>query len=163
RARLRGLIGDKPTAAVDGTGLDSRHAPRHYARRKSKRFRRRRYVLLTVACHTESHLLAGAEGRARPTNEAPSFTPVIHQAPSHPRWGRAPGGAAYAAEPPHEKCRDDHRIRATLIPLNRRGRKWPQTSYRRQRRRRFHRRQYGQRWQAESAFSRHQRLLGAAL
>jgi transposase len=29
--------------------------------------------------------------------------------------------------------------------------------------RRFHRRKYGQRWQAESAFSRHKRLLGPAL
>jgi hypothetical protein len=33
----------------------------------------------------------------------------------------------------------------------------------RQMKRRFHRRKYGQRWQAESAFSRHKRLLGPAL
>jgi hypothetical protein len=30
-------------------------------------------------------------------------------------------------------------------------------------RRRFHKRKYGQRWQVESAISRHKRLLGAAL
>jgi transposase len=29
--------------------------------------------------------------------------------------------------------------------------------------RRFHRRKYGQRWQVESTFNRHKRLLGAAL
>jgi transposase len=29
--------------------------------------------------------------------------------------------------------------------------------------RHFHRRKFGQRWQAESAFSRHKRLLGTAL
>ena len=64
-------------------------------------------------------------------------------------------------------------MRATVIPLNRRGqgRKWPKTKYRRQMVKRFrkkpkgsrHTRVYGQRWQAESAFSRHKRRLGSAL
>ena len=64
-------------------------------------------------------------------------------------------------------------MRSTVFPLNRRnrGRKWPQTRYRRQMVRRFrkkprgsrHRRVYGQRWQAESGFSRNKRLLGSAL
>jgi len=52
-----------------------------------------------------------------------------------------------------------------------RGRKWPQTKYRRQMVKRFrkkprgarHRRVYGQRWQVESAFSRHKRRLGSSL
>jgi hypothetical protein len=71
RARLRGLIGAKPTAAIDATGLDSHHASRHYGRRLAKRLRQRRFVLLTVACHAESHLLAAAEVRVGPTNESP--------------------------------------------------------------------------------------------
>ena len=151
---------------MDGTGLDSRHASRHYARRcSSKRYRWRRYVLLTVACHTQSHLLAGAEVAVGPTNESPHFTGVIDQAAAHARWDRVLGDAAYDAERHHEQCRDDYRIRSTVIPINRRGRgrKWPRSKYRRQMRRRFHRRKYGQRWQAESTFSRHKRLLGAAL
>ena len=69
-------------------------------------------------------------------------------------------------------CRQDLGIRATVIGLNRRGRrKWPKTKYRRQMVKRFrkkprgsrHRRVYGQRWQAESAISRHKRRLGSAL
>jgi hypothetical protein len=151
---------------VDGTGLDSRHASRHYVRRRSsKPYRSRRYVLLTVACHTRSHLFAGAEAALGPTNESPHFAGVIDQAVAHARWDRVLADAAHDAEPNHELCRDDYGIRSTVIPLNRRGtsRKWPRGKYRRQMRRRFHKRVYGQRWQAESAFSRHKRLLGDAL
>jgi Transposase DDE domain len=73
--------------------------------------------------------------------------------------------AAYAAEHNHELSRRDHAIRSTVIPVNRRrsDRKWPQSKYRRQMRRRFHKRKYGQKWQVESTFSRHKRLLGVAL
>ena len=159
---------------MDGTGLDSRHTSRHYARRnKSKRFRQRRYVLLTVACHTESHLLAAAEVRVGPTNESPLFADLIDEATRHAPWDRVLADAANDAEENHRLCRADWQIRSTVIPLNRRagGRKWPKTKYRRQMVKRFrkrrrgarHRRVYGQRWQVESAFSRHKRLLGAAL
>jgi hypothetical protein len=158
---------------VDGTGLDSRHASRHYARRLGKRFRMRRYVLLTVACHTESHLLAAAEVRVGPTNESPLFAELIDEAARHAQWGRVLADAAHDAERNHRVCREGWGIRSTVIPLNRRahGRKWPKTRYRRQMVKRFrrkrrgsrHRRVYGQRWQVESAFSRHKRLLGAAL
>lgn len=53
RARDLGLIDAQPTAAVDGTGLESRHTSRHSARRRNtSRYRWRRYIQLTVACHT---------------------------------------------------------------------------------------------------------------
>ena len=42
-------------------------------------------------------------------------------------------------------------------------RQWPTTFYRRQMKRRHRRTGYGQRWQAESAFSAQKRLLGSAL
>ena len=159
---------------MDGTGLDSRHTSCHYARRnKSKRFRMRRYVLLAVACHAESHLLAAAEVRVGPTNESPLFADLIDEATRHAPWDRVLADAANDAEENHRLCRADWQIRSTVIPLNRRagGRKWPKTKYRRQMVKRFrkrrrgarHRRAYGQRWQVESAFSRHKRLLGAAL
>ena len=151
---------------MDGTGLDSRHASRHYARRnQSKRFSMRRFVLLEVACHTESHLLAAAEVRVGPTNESPLFTDVLDEATRHARWDRVLADAAPEAAPNHRLCRQYWQIRSTVIPLHRRGhgRKWPKTKYRRQMKRRFHRRVEGQRWQVASAFSRHKRLLGSAL
>jgi transposase len=88
-------------------------------------------------------------------------------------WDRVLADAAFDSEAHHRYCRHDLGVRSTVIPLNRRnrGRKWPKTAYRRQMVRRFrkkpkgsqHRRVYGQRWQAESAFSRHKRRLGSAL
>ena len=160
--------------ALDATGLDSRHASRHYARRnKSKRFSMRRFTLLAVACHTESHLIAAAEVAVGPTNESPFFEDLVGEAGQHALWDRLLADAAYDSEANHAVARDCFEVRSTVIPLNRRGhgRRWPQTKYRRQMVRRFrrkpkgsrHRRVYGQRWQAESVFSRNKRLLGAAL
>ena len=80
-------------------------------------------------------------------------------------WDRVLGDAGFDSEANHRLCREQLGIRSTVIPINKRrlGRKWPATTYRRQMKRRFHKRKYGQRWQAESAFSRHKRLLGPAL
>jgi len=158
--------------ALDATGLDSRHASRHYARRnQSKRFAMRRFVLLEVACHTESHLLAAAVA-VGPTNESPFFDDLVGEAGQHAVWDRLLADAAYDSEAHHATARF-FGLRSAVIPLNRRGtgRRWPRTRYRRQMVRRFrrkpkgsrYRRVYGQRWQAESVFSRNKRLLGAAL
>src|SRR5205085_5947990 len=97
RARLRGLMGEKPEAAIDGTGLDSRHTSRHYARRLGTRYRQRRYVPLAVACHTQSHLIAAAEVRVGPTNESPLFEPLLDEAIRHARLDRVPADKAYDA------------------------------------------------------------------
>jgi transposase len=88
-------------------------------------------------------------------------------------WDRLLGDAAFDSEENHRLCREDLEVRSTVIPLNRRnqGRKRPQTRYRRQMKRRFrkkprgsrYKRVYGQRWQVESAFARHKRLLDSAL
>jgi transposase len=80
-------------------------------------------------------------------------------------WDRVLGDAAFDSEANHRLCREQLGVRSTVIPINRRGqgRKWPQTKYRRQMQRRFFKRKYGQRWQAESTFSRHKRRLGSAL
>ena len=159
--------------ALDATGLDSRHASRPYAcRNKSKRFSPRRFTLLAVASHTQSHLIAAAEVAVGPTNESPFFDDLVGEAGPHALGDRLRADAAYDAEAHHEAARF-FGIRSAVIPLNRRGtgRKWPQTRYRRQMVRRFrkrprgsrHRRVYGQHWQAESVFSRNKRLLGPAL
>jgi len=174
RARLRGLIGDKPELALDGTGLDSRHASRHYVRRnKSRRFAMRRFTLLAIACHTQSHLIVAAEVAVGPTNESSFFADLVGEAGQHAVWDRLLADAAYDSEDNHAVARDTFDVRSTVIPLNRRGhgRRWPRTKYRRQMVRRFrkkprgrrHRRVYGQRWQAECVFGRNKRLLGPAL
>jgi Transposase DDE domain len=172
-AQDRGLIGEGPTAAVDGTGLESRHTSRYFFKRSGRRHTSRLWTKLTVATHTASHFFAGASVSPGPSNDSPQLPRVMAQASLVVAWDRVLADAAFDGEENHRYCREDLRVRATVIPLNRRGRgrKWPKTRYRRQMVRRFrrkprgsrHRRVYGQRWQAESAYSRHKRRLGSAL
>lgn len=89
------------------------------------------------------------------------------------RWDRVLADAAFDAEHNHRLARDRLGVRATVIPVFRRGGGPGPVGgrYRSQMVRRFrpkpqgsrHTRVYGQRWQVESAFSRHKRRLGSAL
>jgi hypothetical protein len=167
------LIADKPTAAVDATGLESRHTSRYFFKRAGRKHNSRLWTKLAVACETRSHFLTAAAVSLGPANDAPQLRPVMAQAALRVGYDRVLADAAFDSEESHRYCREDLGVRSTVIPLNRRnrGRKWPRTRYRRQMVKRFrkkpkggrHRRVYGQRWQAESAFSRHKRLLGPAL
>lgn len=169
----RGLIGEKPTAAVDGTGLESRHTSRYFVTRSGRQHSSRTWTKLTVVCDTASHFLTGATVTPGPSNDSPQFRPALALGSVAVRWDRVLADAAFDSEAHHRYCREHLRVRATVIPLNRRsrGRKWPKTKYRRQMVKRFrkkpkgsrHTRVYGQRWQAESAFSRHKRRLGSSL
>ena len=169
----RGLIGDRPTAAVDATGLESRHTSRYFFKRAGRKHSSRLWTKLTLACDTASHFVAGATVSAGPSNDSPEFRPVMAQASLAVDWDRVLADAAFDSEAHHCYARDELGIRSSVIGLNRRGRgrKRPKTKYRRQMARRFrkkprgsrYRRVYGQRWQAESAISRHKRRLGSAL
>lgn len=166
----RGLIGDKPTAAVDGTGLESRHTSRYFARRSGAEHAT--WTKLTVAVDTASHFFAGATVTTGPSNDSPQFRPVLAQASLAVGWDRVLADAAFDSEAHHAYAREDRGIRSSVIPINPRGHAGePGGKYRRQMARRFapkpegsrSKRVYGQRWQAESAFSRHKRRLGSAL
>lgn len=158
---------------MDGTGLESRHTSRYYFKRAGRKHSSRLWTKLTVAVDTATHFLAGSAVTTGPSNDSPQLPPVMTVASLAVRWDRVLADAAFDAEEHHRFCREDLRVRSTVIPLNRRsqGRKWPKTTYRRQMVKRFrkkpegsrHRRVYGQRWQAESAISRHKRRLGSAL
>lgn len=169
----RGLIGDWPTVAVDGTGLESRPTSRYDFKRAGRTRSSRLGTKLTVAFDTRSHFLARASVTPGPSNDAPQFTQVLTLAALAVTWDLVPADAAFDAEGHHRYAREDLGVRATVIPINRRarGRQRPKTKYRRQMVKRFRKkpkdsrskRVDGQRWQAESAFSRHKRRLGSAL
>jgi hypothetical protein len=166
RARALGLIDERVEAAIDATGFESRHASAYYVdRRGYQPFRRLRWPKLTVVCHTRSHLLAGAVVGRGPSNDSPQFAEAVTQAVSHAALDRLLADTAYDGEHNHRFAREVLGIRSTVIPLNARrsGRKWPRSRYRRQMKRRFHRRVYGHRWQVESAISQNKRRLGSAL
>jgi hypothetical protein len=135
------------------------------AKRSGQKASAQSWVKLTVACDTASHFFTAATVSLGPSNDSPQFRPAMQQAALVVAWDRVLGDAAFDSEENHRLCREDLGVRSTVIKLNRRnrGRKWPKTRYHRQMKRRFPRRTYGQRWQAESAFSRHKRRLGSAL
>src|SRR5438128_782904 len=83
--------------------------------------------------------VAAAEVRRGPTNESPLFAGLIDQSAGPAPWDCVLADKAYDAERNHELARRQSFIRATAIPVNRRGhgRKWPRTKYRGQMRRRF--------------------------
>ena len=165
RAQDSGLISAQPEAAIDATGLDSQHTSRYYFVRSGKKHSARLWTKLTVVCDTASHFFTSATVSTGPSNDGPQFAPAMRKASLAICWDRVLADAAFDSEENHRLCRDELGVRSTVIPINRRrqGRKWPKTKYRRQMKQRFHCRKYGQRWQAESAFSRHKRLLGPAL
>jgi hypothetical protein len=172
-AQNRGLITDAPTAAVDGTGLESRHTSRYFFKRAGRKHSSRLWTKRTVASDTRSHFFAGATVAAGPSNDSPQLRPVMVQASLAVTWDWVLADAAFDREDHHRHCREDLGVRSAVIPLNHRGhgRKWPKTRYRRQMVKRFRKKPKGagtggcsaQRWQAESAFSRHKRRLGSSL
>jgi hypothetical protein len=76
------------------------------------------------------------------------------------------GDKGYDAEHNHRLCREELGIASTIIPARRNvngTRQWPSTPYRRGMKLRSAREGYGQRWQVESAISRHKRIFGSSL
>ncbi len=160
------LVDERPELSVDATGLESRHRSRYFVWRQGKRHRREHWPKLTLATHTQSHLVAGALATVGPSEDSSQFEPVTRQAARRlGRIDRLLADSGYDAEANHVLARQHLGIRSTVIALNPRGhgRRWPQTRYRRQMKRRFHRRRYGQRWQGESVNSRIKRRLGSSL
>jgi len=164
-AKSIGLLDEHPDAAIDASGLESRHTSQYYVHRKgSKRFLRYHWPKITVVCDTKTHLFAGCIVSRGPSNDSPEFAPVVIQASQFVQFYRLLADAAYDGEHNHRLCREQLGIIETIIPLNiRRSRRWPKGKYRRQMKEHFDKEQYNQRWQVESAISRNKRLLGSAL
>jgi hypothetical protein len=127
--------------------------------------RQRAWSKLTAVVHIGSHLILGAVPGVGPSQDSPDFAPAVRQAAALPALDTALADAAYDAEHNHRLCREECRMRRSVIALNPRntGRRWPRTPYRRAMRRHFPRTLYHQRWHAESGFSQHKRRLGSAL
>jgi transposase len=153
-------------AAVDATGLETRHVSTYFGlRRGGSGHRQRAWPKLTAVVHTHSHLILGAVPSVGPSQDSPDFAPAVRQATALLAFEAALADAAYDAEHNHRLCREECGMRRSVIALNSRnaGRRWPKTPHRRAMRRHFPRALYHQRWHAESGFSQHKRRLGSAL
>ena len=157
RARAAGLIDASPLAAVDATGLETRHVSEHFGKRRGEGkglgHRQRAWPKLTAVLHTHSHLIVGAVTGIGPSQDSPDFAPAMRQAASIMTFGTVLADAGYDAEHNHRLCREELGISRSVIALNRRntGRRWPKTPHRRALRQRFPRVLYHQRWHIEMA------------
>jgi hypothetical protein len=158
-----------PLAAVDGTGMESRHVSRYYVKRRSKTgtgtqettYSKYPKVVLVTDCRT--HLVLAAVPGRGPASDLVLFKAALRQAVGRARIGTLLADADFDGEWVHEHVRS-YGIR-TLIPPER-GRpseKPPAGRWRRRMKRRFDKRKYGQRWQTETVNSMVKRRLGSAL
>lgn len=158
-----------PLAAVDGTGLESRHVSRYYVKRRSKTgtstqettYSKYPKVVLVIDC-TSHLILAAAPGRG-PGSDLVRFKTVLRQAVGRARIGTLLADADFDAEWVHEFVRG-FGIRTVIPPT--RGRpseKPPAGKWRRWMKQRFAKQKYGQRWQVETVNSMIKRRLGSAL
>jgi transposase len=155
---------------VDSTGYDARPVSRYFAARDGRPGTQRRWPKLTAVVDTRTHLFLSASVTRGPRQDAPQLIPAVRRAVKNTPIDTLLADAGYDSESNHATCREDLGVRSTVIALNWRGsRKWPKARYRRQMVRRFrkrkpgsrYRRVYAHRSQAESAFSRNKRRLGA--
>jgi hypothetical protein len=160
-----------PLAAIDGTGMESRHTSRYYLKRRAStgdRDRVRTYaafpkVVFVVDCR--SHMILAAVPGRGPGSDLVQFGRALSQAVGRARIATLLADADFDAEWVHRVVRS-HGIR-TIIPPER-GRptdKPPTGRWRRvmKRRLRRYRSKYGQRWQAETVNSMIKRRIGSAL
>ena len=158
-------------AAIDSTGLETRHASAYFTHRcgRHKGHYKHRYPKVSAVCDTANHLILGAVIDRGPKPDPMEDEAALLAALVNQRLRALLGDAAYESERFHSVCRHDLGIRS-IIPTTPRGR--PRKDgrplavtghYRRLMQSRFPKKLYAQRWQIETAFSMLKRNLGSAL
>jgi len=158
-------------AAIDSTGLESRHVSAYFTRRckRHSAHYKSRYPKLSAVCDTANHLILGLVIDRGPKPDPVEAEQTLHEALNHQRFSTLLGDAGYESEGFHCLCRDELGIRS-IIPTTDRGR--PRSDgksrpvrgrYRKLMKQRFPKETYGQRWQIETVFSMLKRNMSAAL
>lgn len=170
--RRKGILPRKSRlAAIDSTGLESRHVS-HYFTQRCQRHNahwKTRFPKLSAICDTKSHLILGAVFSRGPRPDHCEFEPTVRSAAGRQRMATLLGDAGYDSEPGHRLCHQQIGVRS-IFPVTCRGRprhdRQPRSLggyYRRKLFQRFPKKTYGQRWQIETSFSMIKRLLDSAL
>jgi hypothetical protein len=158
-------------AAIDSTGLESRHVSHYFTRRSNRHAAHYKatYPKLSAVCDTRTHLILGVTVNRGPTVDHCEFRSTVEHALAHQSFSMLLADAGYDSEKAHHWCRDELGIKS-IIPPRAKGRPRidgsPRTlggHYRSELHRRFPNKRYGQRWQIETVFSVLKRCLGAAL
>ncbi len=159
-----GILNEAPEAAIDSTGLETHHISCHFINcTKRPSYFRRIWPKITVVCDTQTHLIASCIVTRGPGYDFRLFKEAVEEAAKQVRFKRILADGGYDCELNHRIAREIFGIEA-IIKLNLRGfSSQPHGNYRRQMKENFDVKVYNNRWQVESVFSRHKRLLGSAL
>jgi hypothetical protein len=159
-----GILNETSVGAIDSTGLETHHISSHFiscTRRPS--YYRRTWPKMTAVCDIQTHLIASCIVTRGPGYDFYLFEEAIREAVKQVRFKRVLADGGYDCEANHRAAFEIFGIEA-VIKLNLRGfNSQPHGYYRRQMKKNFDKRVYNNRWQIESVFSRHKRLLGSAL
>jgi hypothetical protein len=170
---IREALGENPTvekAAVDSTGMESRHTSQYFVRRRSRdenvwqTSHYSTFPKLGVVCDCSNHIILSTLCKRGPTPDVNQLRRTLTPALPRANIRTLLADAGYDSEMNHEFAREACGIE-TIIPA-RAGRptaSLPKGKYRRQMRLSFNREMYGQRWQVETVFSMIKRNLGSAL
>ena len=157
-------------AALDGTGLETRHASSYYVKRRNntgkywQRTTYQRFPKAGVLCDTQTHLVLAVVPERGPGPDGPHFERALVEAQARVRIAALAADAGYDGEHHHRFAREQHGVRSLIPPLIGRPTKKPPSGYwRRQMKSRLHLTRYSQRWQVETVNSMLKRLLGSAL
>jgi hypothetical protein len=164
------LTGRVSLAALDGTGLESRHVSQYYMRRCVATAKSRQKVVFRyfpkagVLCDTKTHLVLAAVPERGPGSDGKHFRRALAEALARVKIEALAADAGYDGEDRHRFARGTHGVRALIPALIGRPTAKPPTGYwRRQMKARLHLTRYRQRWQIETVHSMLKRLLGSAL
>jgi hypothetical protein len=157
-------------AAIDGTGLESRHVSRYFTKRQAdgmpgggRTYAHFPKVVFVVDCC--SHMILSAAPGRGPATDLVQFGRAWSQAARRARIDVPPADADFDAEWLHVSARP-HGVRTIIPPTRGRPSEEPPAGrWRRVMKRRFAqlKREYGQRWQVEAVNSMIKRRLGSAL
>jgi hypothetical protein len=171
RCRQAQILGPQtPVAAIDSTGLESRHVSTYYTQRckRHEGHYKSRYPKLSAVGDTANHLILGAVVDRGPKLDITEAQATVRETVSHQPLGALLGDPGYEAEGFHRFCRG--RDIRSIIPTTERGR--PRNDgqpravhghYRKLMKSHFPKVLYGQRWQAETIFSMLKRNFGSEL
>ena len=171
RCRQAKILGPRtPLAAIDSTGLESRHVSTYYTKRcgRHKGHYKSRYPKLSIVGDTANHLILGCAMDRGPQPDSAEARPTVHAALSHQPLGTLLGDPGYEGEGFHRFCRA--RDIRSIIPTTDRGRpradgqpRVVRGRYRKLMKSHFPKVLYGQRWQVETINSMLKRNFGSAL
>jgi hypothetical protein len=158
------VVGRRKTielAAMDSTGLETRHTSRYFVRRRRSKLLQtleetmyKRFPKLTVVCDCRTHLILSVITTRGPSVDVNQFREPLDRARRHSSIKYLLADAGYDSEGNHKYARETRNVK-TIIPakIGRPTTKLPKTKYRRLMATDFDKQKYGQRWQCETVFS----------